>query len=583
MAQDDLTINIKTNVKGASKDMGDLNKSTDASTIAAGLLGNSLKVVATAWTAIKVKAKMAFATMKAGMISTGIGALLIAFLSLKQYFSDNEKGASKLKMITSALGVVFGNITDIISDLGEKLFNAFSNPKQALADLWKAIKKNLMNRLTGIVDGFKAVGKVIEGVFTMDWDAVKEGALEYGESLTQIATGVDNLFSKATEAVKKFGEQTRTEVNQAIQLEKDRLALQIFEREAIVDKAETEKEMMKLRLQARDFEVYAAEERLVFMREANKLAEEQLEKDLHVAREKLRFRVEENTYSKSTQENLDEEAQLRAAVFNLEKSNFSERKRLKSEEQAIVKEIAATKKAADIAELARIKKIAEERAKAMADQLTQSQLYWGKFFDLNTEMSLLEIEDEQEKADELLRIQKEKDMDSINNMKISSDQKAVLREKLVAKYKLLEEKNLENDKKMDKASLDSKLGAYAQLAGSLSALAGDNKELAAAEAIISTYVGANKAFAQGGTVGFVTGAAIIAQGLANVKKIYDTDVGDGGGSVSATATTPSPQIASGAFTLEGGQEPEPTRAYVVSDDITNSQNKLANIRRRATI
>ena len=40
---------------------------------------------------------------------------------------------------------------------------------------------------------------------------------------------------------------------------------------------------------------------------------------------------------------------------------------------------------------------------------------------------------------------------------------------------------------------------------------------------------------------------------------------------------------SGAFTLGGGQQPEPIQAYVVSDSITNNQNKLATIRRRATI
>jgi hypothetical protein len=40
---------------------------------------------------------------------------------------------------------------------------------------------------------------------------------------------------------------------------------------------------------------------------------------------------------------------------------------------------------------------------------------------------------------------------------------------------------------------------------------------------------------------------------------------------------------SGAFELTGGQEVEPVQAYVVSDDITNNQNKLAVIRRRATI
>ena len=40
---------------------------------------------------------------------------------------------------------------------------------------------------------------------------------------------------------------------------------------------------------------------------------------------------------------------------------------------------------------------------------------------------------------------------------------------------------------------------------------------------------------------------------------------------------------SGAFTLGDGQAPDAMRAYVVTDEMTNSQNQLANIRRRATI
>ena len=40
---------------------------------------------------------------------------------------------------------------------------------------------------------------------------------------------------------------------------------------------------------------------------------------------------------------------------------------------------------------------------------------------------------------------------------------------------------------------------------------------------------------------------------------------------------------SGAFDISGGEAPEPTRAYVVTDEMSNSQNQLANIRRRATI
>jgi chromosome segregation ATPase len=132
---------------------------------------------------------------------------------------------------------------------------------------------------------------------------------------------------------------------------------------------------------------------------------------------------------------------------------------------------------------------------------------------------------------------------------------------------------------------EAQLQAYSDLAGALSSLAGENKALAVAQATIDTYAGATKAFAQGGVTGFVSGAAIIAAGLSNIRKILSTDVGSGGGgggSVPSDTGTPAPEMLSGAFTL-GTPEPQPVQAYVVTDDMTNNQNKLANIRRRATI
>ena len=132
---------------------------------------------------------------------------------------------------------------------------------------------------------------------------------------------------------------------------------------------------------------------------------------------------------------------------------------------------------------------------------------------------------------------------------------------------------------------DMQIQAYSDLAGALSSLAGDNKALAVAQAVIDTYAGANKAFAQGGVAGFVTGAAIVAAGLSNVRKILNTDVGSegGGGSTPSMSSTPAPEMLSGQFSLSGTPEQQPVQAYVVTDDMTNNQNKLANIRRRATI
>ena len=142
---------------------------------------------------------------------------------------------------------------------------------------------------------------------------------------------------------------------------------------------------------------------------------------------------------------------------------------------------------------------------------------------------------------------------------------------------------LKEQKQVALDNAQAQLEAYGQLAGALSGLAGENKALAVAGAIIDTYAGANKAFAAGGPAGFITGAAIIASGLANVRKIMETDVGSGGGGSAPTAQAPAPQMLSGAFDLGGVQAPEPVQAFVVTDDMTNSQDKLATIRRRATI
>ena len=57
----------------------------------------------------------------------------------------------------------------------------------------------------------------------------------------------------------------------------------------------------------------------------------------------------------------------------------------------------------------------------------------------------------------------------------------------------------------------------------------------------------------------------------------------GGGGTPAQPQTPAPQMMSGAFELGGGVAPEPVKAFVVTDEMSNSQNQLANIRRRATI
>ena len=91
----------------------------------------------------------------------------------------------------------------------------------------------------------------------------------------------------------------------------------------------------------------------------------------------------------------------------------------------------------------------------------------------------------------------------------------------------------------------------------------------------------------GPALGGIAAAAAVAMGLKNIAAIRGANSsggGGGGGNISAPNTsTPAPQMMSGAFDISGGVAPEASKAYVVTDEMSNSQNQLANIRRRATI
>jgi hypothetical protein len=140
-----------------------------------------------------------------------------------------------------------------------------------------------------------------------------------------------------------------------------------------------------------------------------------------------------------------------------------------------------------------------------------------------------------------------------------------------------------------------------QAFGALAALAGENeaagKAIAVAQTIFATQQGIMAALAAMGTdallpfpIRLANAISVGVMGAASIATIMSTSSGEagsgggGGGGAAATSTAPpSPQMMSGTFTPTAQNEVEPVQAYVVSDDITESQNSLAIIRRRATI
>ena len=150
--------------------------------------------------------------------------------------------------------------------------------------------------------------------------------------------------------------------------------------------------------------------------------------------------------------------------------------------------------------------------------------------------------------------------------------------------------------KWSEMSSEQQLGIASSAAGDMAKILGEQTEAGRAMAIVQTTIdtfssaqAAYKSMAGipyvGPVLGGIAAAAAVAMGMKNIQAIKGANSsggGGGGGNVSAPAT-PSPQMMSGAFDISGGVAPEPVQAFVVTDDMTNSQNQLANIRRRATI
>ena len=520
MADENININVKSNIGDVSKDAG--NAASEFK-----VMGVSLNGVKRGFASAAVTAKGTFGSIKAGLISTGVGAFLVLIGSLLAYFTKTKKGAEMLERALAGFGAVVSVITDRLSTFGEIIVSAFEDPQQAIMDLWEAIKTNLLNRVQGMIDAFGFVGKAVESALDFDWDGMKENAAGFTESMVQVATGVDDLTGKMAEGFKELGKEINNDVDAAMRLKGLTQQLKDEEREFNKVRAQTRQEIQKARLDALD-ESKTAEERLAALQTANELELKTTEDVLEMQRRKIQIQKETMALSENMAEDLDELATLEVGLIDLQTSSFQTQKRLATEMETLTNEIAANKKAKQKEEADAIKKAADEEIK------------------------------------EAERVAKEKETIT----------------KAVESFK--------------EATIKQGFGAAAAMAGENTAL---SKGVAAAQVIYNTQQGIMAAMGATSVADkllpyplrLANAIATGVMGATALSKIMSTNPtsggGGGGGSVSppATPATPAPQMMSGAFDLSGGLEPEPTRAYVVTDEMTNSQNQLANIRRRATI
>jgi len=592
-------IEINVNSKGAKKGIDDVSNSIDgASEATSGLTGSLDKMTGGAISGFKgvvsgaKKGIMAMKSLKVAIAATGIGAIVIAVVALGKAFTSSEEGQNKFAKIMGVIGSITGNLVDILADLGEKLISAFENPKQALIDFGNLIKENIQNRLEGMLEFIPAVGKAISLAFKGKF---KEAGKVAADAAGKVALGVENVTDKIADATDKTGEfiaELQREAVIAGQIADKRAAADKKERALIVERAEANRTRADLLEKAVNKELFTAQERIAFLEQAGQLEDEITNKEIEAAKLRYDAKVAENALAKSTKEDLDEEAALKAKLINLETAKLTKQKLVTSQIVAAKKQQEAEEKAIQ----AEIDKTNAESAAAEQEAIKAEAEARQKILEATLGAQDLELMKAKDKYQALIEEAEKYGIDTTDLVTAQAEEI----NKINAKYD-----KEDSDRKKKKAADDqavqmATLGAISGALGSLSELAGKDaasgKALSAAQAVINTYTGATKALAQGGIAGPIAAAGVVASGIASIRKIYTTKIpatAGGGG-----ATTPRPQVSVPSINprlsfdtqasdlgnqISQSLDRSPVRAYVVNQDVQTAEKMDRKIKETATI
>ena len=219
--------------------------------------------------------------LRGAIIATGIGALVVVLGSLIAYFTSTQEGINKVNKVLTPLKVVFQTLIGVVQNFGKYLLEAITHPKQMLIDLLDFLKGQFMNRLTGMIDIFKGIGKIITG-------DIKEGIKQVGEAAAQTVTGVENVVGKVKDAGKAMSDTIDEAVKRGQRIEEINQKLSSSEADFIQQTAELKQLFKEQNMIAEDTtktfaeREEAAKKSIEIQKQINKLAEDRngLEQEL---------------------------------------------------------------------------------------------------------------------------------------------------------------------------------------------------------------------------------------------------------------------------------------------------------------
>jgi len=573
------TIEIEAKLDDAIKGVENLNKQMEglvdsqkesvdqakAQTKSLGVLGKGLK-------ALRGGLKGVGLALKA----LGVGLVIEAFNLLREIFSQNQKVVDFFTTSFNALSLAFNDFFNFIQDNVGVVINyfkdLFENPVENIKAFGDALQNYFVNAFEQALNAAEAFGMAIQALFRGDFAIAGELAKEGLSELTDAFVGVEeggvqilkDSLNGLVDGVKDYTKSIIESAKEQTKLTNAAVLAQAVN-EGLIEKYDRQAEQLR---QIRDDEEQTIAVRKAANEELSAVLEEQ-EKAMLANQRAIIASAQAEYDRNATIENQAELIRARNELLGIEAQIEGFRSEQLSNRNALLREE---------------RDLANSIAEGEAERSIEQARFDAEFI----ESTVARLEALRSVADEEAKIEKERLETQLSNLNEGTQMYIDTQNELLAFNK----ENARITKQLDRDIADAKVATVLTAAGQIASLVGEQtmfgKGLAVASAIIDTYAGATKAFAQGGIFGGIAGAGIIAAGLANVRQIVQTEVPDspfGGGGGRGSMPTPSfPTPPSVNFnTLQGGfnqlenaiglNNEVPVKAYVTTQDI-NSANQL---------
>ena len=268
----------------------ELEKSTGLTKTLDTLTGGLFSRIKSGATAFKTATKSAN-LFRIALISTGVGAFVVALGSLVAMFKNSEEGQDRLTKLTKQFGSIVNNVTDVVANFGKGIFNLGN-----------------------------AFSKVLKGDFKGALDEAKSGFSDFSDSVSTFTEEVVNDFEKAGQIADQIAQANK------------------IDRELLIERQKANAKINDLRIKGQDIERFNAFERADFLAEALRIENEITDQEIKAAKLRRDAKIEENKLSESTREDLEEQAKLEAKVFELESKKLSRQREVRSSINTAIRE-----------------------------------------------------------------------------------------------------------------------------------------------------------------------------------------------------------------------------------------------------